>query len=228
LNFEKSIPENISTSEHFAKLLMKEREMQNDTIFQQVRDSIYSKYVNDEARENLESLQIEPDLIRVIGLLEMKECIPVLKKNLQECIQNECSGEWRKAYRYALARLGDKEQRQYILDNLMGADYFDDDHFDRRSFAYFRDDEMIWRYIEANYFSDKQIGILSDVYIPASLKTMYDVYPYIKNLPQRLAHSVQINSNEEENQWAKSLYEWLMVNKDTVEFDYEAEEVFPW
>jgi hypothetical protein len=69
---------------------------------------------------------------------------------------------------------------------------------------------------------------LSDVYIPASLKTMYDVYPYIKNIPQRLVRSYVRMESEEKNRWAKSLYEWLMASKDTVEFDYEGEKEFLW
>ena len=229
LQYNKTIPSYISICTKIAKELMKKRGIQNDTIFQQIRDSVYSKYVYDEVKKDLESLQIKPDLIRMIGLLEMKECIPVLKQNLQECLQNERLEERRKAYRYALARLGDKEQRQYILDHLMhigNNNHSDEKYFDEKDFFYFKDDEMIWRYIDVNYFSKKEIAIFSDYNISASLKTMSNIYPYIKNLPERLTYPDRRNSEKEEK-WAQSLYEWLTANKDTVEFDYEGEKRFP-
>ena len=106
--------------------------------------------------------------------------------------------------------------------------YSDEKYFDKKDFSYFKDDEMIWRYIEVNYFSEKMIAIFAGDYISASLKTMSDVYPYIKNLPEKLLYPNWINSDEEGNQWAHSLYEWVMTNKDTVEFDYEGKKRFPW
>jgi len=231
LNFEKSLRDNILTSEHFVKLLIKERNVQNDTIIQQIRDSVYTEYVSAEAKKDLEFFQIKPDLIRTTGLLDMKECIPALKKNMESCIANRdtcdfgtcrCSRDDIKAYRYASAKLGDKEQRQYILDNLMAIE-----EFDRQYFAYFKDNEMIWRYIEENYSLGKSIGILSDVYISASLKTMNDVYPFIKNVPEELIHPNWVGNDKEENQWAQALYDWLLANKDKVEFDYEGEKKYP-
>jgi len=239
LNYRKTLSSSITVSEHFIKLLIKERNVQNDTIIQQIRDSVYTEYVSAATKKDLESLQLEPDLIRMIGLLDMKECIPALKKNMESCIANmdtcdfgtcRCSRDDIKAYRYALAKLGDKEQRQYILDNLMNIgnnNYSDEKYFDRKDFSYFRDDEMIWRYIKINYSSGKMIGILSDVYISASLKTMNDVYPFIKNIPKELIFP-DFATDKEENQWAQSLYDWVMANKDKVEFDYEGEKKFPW
>jgi hypothetical protein len=223
LNYEKFLPENIIRNKWVAEELIKEQKIQNDTIIQQIRDSISMEYVNKVTQRMLELQQIEPHLIRMIGLLDMKECVPVLKKNLQECIQNECSGERRKAYRYALARLGDKEQRQYIIDSLMDAE-----KFDRRDFSYFQDDEMIREYIEVNYHSNKRFFPFSEGEgIPAELKTMSDIYPYIKNIPEGLNYSNLRGGVEVDIEWAKSLYEWLTANKDMVEFDYEGEEVFP-
>jgi len=230
LNFEKSLRDNILTSEYLTKLFLKKQEVQSDSILQQIRDSIYTEYVSAEAKKNLESLQIEPDIIRMIGLLDMKECIPALEQNLQFCIQNKCQEKQIKAYRYALVKLGDKEQRKYILDNLMDIgnnNYSDEKYFDREDFSYFQDDEMIWRYIEVNYCSGKMIGILSNVSIPSNFKTMNDVYPFIKNVPKELIYT-DLSNDKEENQWSQSLYEWLMANKDKVEFDYEGEKRFPW
>lgn len=232
LNFEKSLRNNILTSEYFTEKLIKERKIQDDTLIQQIRDSIYTEFVRAKAKKTLESLQIEPDLIRMITLLDMKESISILKQNLQSCIENGCQPIIIKAYRYALARFGDKEQRQYILDNLMdvgsGSLNRDYTYFDRRDFYYFQDDEMIWKYIEVNYPLEKMIGILSTVSIPASLKTMNDIYPYIKNLPEELIQPSSSRDMDEQYKWERSLYEWLMVNKDTVEFDYEGEKKWIW
>jgi hypothetical protein len=231
LNYEKFLPGSIIRNKWVAEELIKKQKIQNDAIIQQIRDRISTEYINEATQRMLESRQIEPHLIRMIGLLEMKECSPVLKKNLQECIQNECLGERRKAYRYALARLGDKEQRQYILDSLMDVgsnNYSNEKYFDRKDFSYFKEDEMIWRYIEVNYFSNRQIGIFSEGSIPASLKTMNDVYPFVKNVPQELEFPYVSSDMNDDYKWTKAFYEWLMANKDKVEFDYEGEKRWFW
>jgi hypothetical protein len=126
-------------------------------------------------------------------------------------------------YSYALARMGDKEQRKYVLDSLMKIGQFIGEDF-----AYFKDDEMVWKYIETNYFSKERYPILSDFDIHASLKTMSDVYPYIKSVPKELEYSDSFKTMEEEYRWAKNLYEWLMANKRKVKFDYEGEKEFSW
>ena len=230
LNFEKSIHGNRSTSDYFAKQFIKGREIQNDTIFQQIRDSVYSKHVENGVKKDLESLQIEPALIRMIGLLDMKECIPALKQGLDTSflkLQDRENNEhyWRPrvaSYRYALARLGDKEQRQYIVDSFV-------EEFNHRDFSYFKDDEMIWKYTEVNYHSGKRFFPFSHGEgIPAELKTMSDIYPYVKNVPEELEYPDLKGGMEGDIQWAQLLYEWLTANKDTVEFDYEGEKRFPW
>ena len=228
LNFEKSLPSNISISEKLAKELMKKWESQNDTVIKQLRDSIYLKRIYDGVEKNLESLQIEPDMIRMIGLLDMNECIPVLKQNLQLCIQNKCHEKQIQAYRYALARLGDKEQFQYIIDHLMNNDYSGGQvHFHGKDFSYFKNDEMIWKYLEFNFNSGKRI-FDGTMFVPAKLQTMGNVYLYIKNLPKELEYPNFKDGMEGELKWAQSLYEWLIANKDTVEFDYEGEKRIMW
>ena len=211
-----------------ASQIMKKREIQNDTVLKQIRDSIMADYVYRNTESYFESLQIDPELIKMIGLLGMKECIPILQQNLQLCIQKGCINDQIKAYRYALARLGDKKQRQYILDNMMSIDFSDDGFFHRKSFAYFRDNEMIWKYIEVNYFSDKEIDIISNVSIPSSLKTMNDIYPYIKNIPEVLKYPSLSDDMNDHYKWAKALYKWLMTNKNNVKFDYGGEKEWFW
>ena len=224
LNFEKSLPSSISVSEYLAKELIKKQKIRNDTIIQQIRDSIYTEYVTKDTQKMLESQQIEPDLIRTIGLLDMKECIPILKRNLEENLTTSIQGEPEKSYRYALARLEDKEQRQYILDNFM-----DIGNFDKEDFLYFKDDGMVWRYIEVNYHSDKRYFPFSHGEgITAGLKTISDIYPLIKNLPDELEHPDFVKSMEAEYKWSESLYEWLMENKESVQFDYDGEKKWFW
>ena len=231
LKYEKSRPSSYELrSWEDAARIMKKQETQNAEVLKQIRDSLLIDKVNRYANSSFNSLQISPHLIKMIGFLDMKECIPALKKNLENCIVNRdtcdfgtcwCSRDDIKAYRYALARLGDREQRQYILDNLMDVG-FGSNRFDRRDFAYFRDDEMVWRYIEVNYFSNKIIRNGSESSDPASYVTIDNVYPLIKNLPEELVSPYFPDMNGY-YQWAKLLYEWLMENKNTVEFDYEVE-----
>ncbi|MDR1527835.1 MAG: hypothetical protein LBS46_09260 [Dysgonamonadaceae bacterium] len=206
-----------------AAQLMKQREDRNERILKQIRDSLLTEHAHQYAQSFFESSQIDPELIKVIGLLDMKECIPVLKQNLQSCIQDDRKEDETKAYRYALAKLGDTEQRQYILDNLI-----DIWEFTRRNFAYFQDDAMIWKYIEVNYPSDKKVSINSVYSMPASFMTINDVYPYIRNIPKDLEHSTDERDDEIWFAWAKSLYEWLMANKDKIKFDYDGEKEWFW
>ena len=229
LKREKSSPSFYnSKSWEDAARIMKKQEIQNAEVLKQIRDSLLTDFIYQCAKENFESLQIKPELIKIIGLLEMKECIPVLKQNLAYCIDSSCVFGQEKAYRYALARLGDKEQRQYILDNLMDIEYLSDGYFDRRNFAYFRDDEMIWRYIDVNYTFDKSIHFDSEGTIPTALMTISNAYPFIKNLPEELNPPYMSNNRNDHYQWAKSLYEWLMANKESIQFDYEGDKEEKW
>ena len=198
-----------------AAQIMKKREIQNDTVLKQVRDSIMADYVYRNTESFFESLQIEPKLIKMIGLLDMKECIPILQQNLLSCPEEQNRTRER-AYRWALARLGDKEQRQYIMDNFMNYPYFN-----RSDFAYFRDEEMIWKYIDVNYFSKEEIPIISGFYISSSLKTMSDIYRFLIEVPEELKIPIMSNDMNDYYKWAEKLYNWLVENKQSIKFDYE-------
>jgi hypothetical protein len=202
-----------------AAKIMKTREVRSATVLKQLRDSIVETYVIEEAKRDFEAAGIEPDLIKMIGLLEMKECIPVLKQKLAECLQDY---QWEEAYRYALARLGDKEQRQYILETMNIQDFLKED------FLYFQDDEMIWRYIDVSYSSGEQVSFDSEGSILATLMTMNNVYPYIKNVPPKFIYPFISHDMALHYQWAKAFYEWLMENKDKIEFDYTGEKEWFW
>jgi hypothetical protein len=206
-----------------AARLMKEREVKNATVLKQIRDSILDRFIIEGSTRNFAALQAKPSLIKMTGFLGMKECIPILQQQLDSCIENRCIDEKEYALRYALARLGDSEQRQYIWNVLI-----DIKMFDREDFTYFRDDELIWHYIAVNYASGKRISVLSDTYIGADLLTMNNVYPYVKNVPEKLKYSTKIVPMSEEYAWAKLFYEWLMENKDMVEFDYDGEKKWFW
>jgi hypothetical protein len=210
-----------------AEFFMKEKGIKYDSgLLIKIRDSLLNDYVIRHTNYRFESLQIGSEIVLLIGRLNMTECIPILRQNIEKCIQNKCNDDYIVCYRYALARLGDKEQRQYILDSLMEIG-----SFGKYDFAYFRDDAMIWRYIEVNYHSNKQIHLFSEGEgIPASLKTMSDIFPYIKDVPHTLEYPHASRDMEDDYKWAKSLYEWLMANKNRVKFDYEGDksEQWPW
>jgi hypothetical protein len=226
LKYEKSLPlAYVSMSWEDAARIMKKREQQDSTIFKQIRDSLLNDYIYRNVKEEFESAQIEPELIKMIGLLDMKECIPILKQKLAHCIEKDCLYGQEKAYRYALARLGDVEQRQYILDNLM-----DIGVFDRRDFSYFQDDEMIWKYIEVNRHSKTLVYTDSESQgVSASFMSIEYIYPYIKNLPKdKDLEYPDSRYMDAYFQWAQLFYEWLMKNKESVVFDYDGEKAFHW
>jgi hypothetical protein len=207
-----------------AAIIMKTREERNATVLKQLRDSIIeNRNVFENAKRDFEAARIDPQLIKMIGLLEMKECIPILKQKLAEYIKNGSDySDEEKACRYALARLGDEEQRQYILTTM------NIHNFHREDFQYFQDDEIIWRYIDVGYSSGERIAVLSDEYLDATFLTMNDVYPFIKNVPEELKYSIETYPMEEKYVWAKLFYEWLMENRDHLKFDYEGEKEWVW
>jgi len=205
--------------------LKNEQLHRNDTIskelqtqIKQIRDSLSLVFINQRAKEEFESLKISDDLVRMIGLLNMKESIPYLQQELSAIEDDECRCRER-SFRFALARLGDKEQKAYILENFMNYPYFD-----RDDFSYFQDDDMMWKFIEANYHSEKMVKIMSglDLRFPSRLVTIFDVYRFLKDVPIELEMPKSEYLNDPSHyQWVKSLYEWLMANKDNVEFDYD-------
>ena len=204
-----------------AARIMKSREIQNIEVLKQIRDSLLTDVIYRLAKESFESLQISNEMIKMIGFLDMKECVPTLKQQLSGCIGNERRREREIAYRHALARLGDKEQRQYLLDNLM-------EEFDRRDFSYFREDEIMWKYIEVNYSFDKYFWPTGDSSCPIALLIMSDIYPYITDVPEGLKFPDLSRDMNEHYQWAKSLHDWLMANKEKVKFNYDGEKKWFW
>ena len=196
--------------------IMVEKGVQNDERIRQIKDSLYMVSTNRMAKEDFESLKISNNLVRMTGLLDMKECIPYLQQELSAITdEDECRCRER-SFRFALARLGDKEQKAHIMENYMNYPYFE-----RDDFAYFRDDDMMWKFIEANYHSNKMVKITSDfdLKIPSRLKAILDVYHFLKDVPKELEMPLSEGINDH-YQWAKSLYEWLVANKDNVKFDY--------
>ena len=207
-----------------AKQIMKKQNIEGEEALKQIRDSLLKAQNIRFAEESVKSLHIQPGLVKMIGLLKMKECMPVLKANLQLCVQENCRDGRVEAYRYALAKLGDEEQRQYILDNLM-----DVSEFDEKDFIYFRDDEIIWKYVDINYGFGKVYPVDSQGNMPADVKIMDAVYPFVKNVPEELVYVPhKLREMKNFNQWAKSFYEWLMENRDTIEFDYDGEKKWFW
>jgi hypothetical protein len=150
----------------------------------------------------------------------MKECIPTLQENLQKLIAEQKQNDYEQAYRFALAKLGDKTQYEYILDTFIPTR-----HFDSRFFSYFRDDRITWKYVDINYSSGKFYTIYSEgEKVPASIITMDVICPFIKDLPKELENPVfQSGGDQRFYKWEKKLYEWLMKNRDTIKFNYDGE-----
>jgi hypothetical protein len=94
-------------------------------------------------------------------------------------------------------------------------------------FAYFRDDNITWRYIDVNYSSNKNVQIFGDGSIPSSLFTMDVIYPFIKDLPKELKFKLS-NTEREDYQWAEKLHEWLMKNRNSVKFNYDVNDGWFW
>ncbi|GHT19920.1 hypothetical protein AGMMS4957_05320 [Bacteroidia bacterium] len=163
----------------------------------------------------------ETDCLYFIGATvtgKMKEYIPALKKGLSQCSDEEQDAKKKRTYRYALIKLGDKEQRQYFLDNLMGFDAFPKEHF-----MLFRDDAFIWRYIEVNYASNDLVCV-GRAELSKKVLTIHNIYPYIKNLPAEPEDHYYLSFDH----WADTVYKWLLANKSTVQFDYEGGKQWVW
>ena len=214
----------------YAKQIMKKREIQNDTILLQIQDSLLTDRVYTETKTSFELLQIQnPKLILIVGFLDMKECVPIMQKNLQAFIEAKQDDyywmeyNYQRAYRFALAKLGDTIQRKYVLDNYMGIR-----NFDRNLFAYFRDDEMMWKFIEVNYHSPKTIPTDGNGGIQSYLRTMNDVYPFVENVSEYLVFPYMSNDMNEHYKWAKLFYEWLMENKQNIKFNYDGDKSEKW
>jgi hypothetical protein len=239
LLYRKSIPENFNSCKRIAEQIMRKRKIQDDTIIKKLTDSIYAENMTKDTKERVQSEQIKPDMILMTGFLNMKECFPTLKEKLEEYVienakrKNErehgisiWTGELdhEQSCRFALAKLGDKTQYQYILDTFI-PDYY----FDRKFLSYFRDDDITWKYIDINYSPDKTIQILSDGGIPMTLYCMDVILPFVKNAPKELHNPFWTSKTDEENyKWAESLYAWIMKNRENIEFDYNVKKGWFW
>jgi hypothetical protein len=226
LRYKKSFPPDTEYWRKVAERLMKKRKIRNDTILIQIIDSLVTDVKYSSAKQDFDNLEISNYLILMTGFLDMKECIPVLQSQLQIAIENDDMWKRReRAIRFALARLGDKEQRNYVMENMMSYKQY----FNRDYFSYFRDDEMMWKFIDVNYHSKETIKIYSiGDGISSGLKTMSDVYPYVKNVPEELAYPYISNDINDDYKWAKDFYEWLTANKSKIKFDYDGEKKGFW
>jgi hypothetical protein len=225
-----SIPVNVDGFKRDVERTIKTQKIQDESIIKKITDSIYVEKMINSAKKTLQEKQIEPDLILMIGFLNMQECVPALQEKLQELITKKTKNnkreeygvsiitmyiDYEQAYRFALAKLGDKMQYQYILDSFIPTRFFD-----KKFLSYFRDDSITWKYVDINYSKDETIQTLSDGGgIPMSLYSMDAICPFIKDLPKELEFKL-INTEEGDYKWAESLHEWLIKNKYAVKFNY--------
>ena len=209
-----------------AAKIMKESGRVGDDVLMQIRDSIIeNRDIPIKAKGGFDLAQMNIYLLYRIGDLNLKKAVPVLQKNLSVRQEND---SWRSdeeySYRITLVRLGDKEQYNYMVNNMLDIDVFNVWHF-----PYFHDDAVIWKYIELNYNSDRMIDTgLSGVRYPADFMTIHNIAPYIKNLPENLQFPTKDLSRDNQIAWGKKVYKWIMDNKDTVEFDYDKEKKWFW
>ena len=208
-----------------ATRIMKESNREGDDVLKQIRDSIIeTREIPMMAHREFDRQQISEWLVFVMGDLELKNSIPALQKALMACEENNCQPALENSYRITLARLGDKEQYNYMVNNMLDIDIFNVWHF-----IYFRDDELIWKYLELNYDPKRKVPSgLSGVSLPADFMTVQNIAPYIKNLPEDLQFPTKARYVSEQEAWGKEVYKWLIENKERVEFDYDGEKNWFW
>ena len=226
---EKSIPENKRICESLAQWVINHKGIKNDTIIEWIKDSVCTEYISSEAKRMLAEEQIQPNLILMTGFLGMKECIPILQKNLQaEIAENKYYKDTEIAYRFALAKLGDKEQYRYLLDTFI---YTHSVRSLQKYLSYFRDDKITWKFIDVSYHSSERIYTSSEDHegIPSTIFTMDVICPYIKDLPKELNNPHgQPQGMKKYYDWEKRLYEWLMKNRDSIKFNYDINDGWFW
>jgi hypothetical protein len=144
-----------------------------------------------------------------------------MQKNLQaEIAENKYHRNTEIAYRLALAKLGDKEQYQYTLDTIISTEYFT-----KNFLSYFRDDNITWRYVNANYSSSGSY-YNGDFYVPMRLYTMDAICPFIEDMPKDLKFKRKTKNEDYKN--AETLYEWLIKNRDNIKFNYNVNDGWFW
>jgi hypothetical protein len=238
--YQASIPVNVRSFERKVEQTIKRRKIQDEITIKKITDSIYVEEMINYAKGILQEKQLEPDLILMTGFLNMKECIPPLQEKLQEFVTEKTKNNNKQEYgitiktrdlacmeeqacRFALAKLGDKTQYKYILDTFIPTRYFD-----KKFLSYFRDDKITWKYIDVNYLPNETIQVLTEG-APMTVYCMDVILPFIKNSPVELHNPFWTSKTEAENyRWAEALHDWLMKNRDSVKFNYDAKEGWFW
>jgi len=154
-----------------------------------------------------------PILIKTLGWLDAKECIPYLKTMLKDsnCTQNK---KYKEAIYYALARMGNKEIEQKILQ----WDYFD--------FPYLNSKEAYFAFIntikEADY-TDWNVS-LGDGKWPQSNTAITSIRIAIWNIANFPRNEIKLIDNifkEEDkeiaNMQAKKALQWILDNRDNIQ-----------
>jgi hypothetical protein len=172
-----------------------------------IKDSIYNYYVENDANDYNRRF-CNSRVIRLIGWLDMKECIPDLEELL---ISNPYfqKDELNKSIKYTLARLGVIKFEDEILSS--------NGHI---WYKYLHTERALFRFLELEYDTAKyQCRISPCMGSKASMAyiTMLDVQNYVLNFPKELLNEdVYANPNEQK---AQKGYKWLLENKGNLNLD---------
>ena len=197
-------------------------ESANSILLNQTADSLWlNSYAIPEAKQALESDKITDRQVRLIGFLEMKECIPDLRKALQEHVSSkQLYGEGKeRALREALVRLGDKEQEDFLIQN--AAEYLP--YEVRQDLNYMRSPRVIWGFIDYNRNNTGMTWMFSDEgsIFPMRSMSIWHALAFVKNPPKELiSEDKGLNSIEEFIQYHERLYEWMVKNKESIEYQF--------
>jgi hypothetical protein len=160
----------------------------------------------------------------VTGDLGLKECIPELKKMFIACSDSLDCYDIR-AICYALVRMGDREAEDFLINR----DFLDYEKWP--DLRYLRSERILWAYLAHNRKSDEATTMFSNsqTRYPICSLMIKEVSPFIKNLPpgidpsKRGYSSKSLSDENLEKEYISHLddvYEWLIANRDTVEFDF--------
>jgi hypothetical protein len=160
----------------------------------------------------------------VTGDLGLKECIPELKKMFIACSDSlDCYDV--RAICYALVRMGDREAEDFLINR----DFLDYEKWP--DLRYLRSERILWAYLAHNRKNNETTTMFSNsqTRYPICSLMIKEVSPFIKNLPSELKESNRVYPEDARNgekfskEFSKNLdeiYEWLIANRDTVEFDF--------
>jgi len=166
-----------------------------------VKDSIFNYYVDYDVNYYKKEFRNER-VIRLIGWLGMKECIPQLENML---ISNPYfpSKELTLSIKYTLARLGVTKYEDEILSSEENIRY-----------TYLHTEKALYRFLELEYDTVK----LRCRVMPCAVKCSWayfairEVEEYILNYPKELLIN-QFESKKTDEQMARQGYKWIMENK---------------